>query len=112
MTVKMSGAEFKRFYNDPSLWPEDTWHEDAAIEVDGIDQPDGVDVDNLSDTAKISITGGVLFGPQWEDEGPSLETYFKRWRKKQTTCVLIVECDQSDIEAVKLALKQAGARVV
>lgn len=33
MTVKTTGAEFKRFYNDTAFWPEGAWHEDEEIEV-------------------------------------------------------------------------------
>jgi len=68
MSVKMSGAEFKKFYEDDEFWP------------------DG-------------------------DEGPSLETYFRRWRKKQTTTFLTVECDHTKLEAVKAAIKAAGGKI-
>ncbi|WP_330544667.1 hypothetical protein V0242_25350 (plasmid) [Aeromonas hydrophila] len=111
MTTKTTGLEFKRFMEDKVLWPGDIWHEDAAISVDDVHMPGGVDVENLSDSAVIRIDGGVVFGPQWDENEPSLETYFKRWRKQQTTTVFVVECDSSKLEDVKAAIKAAGGRV-
>jgi hypothetical protein len=111
MSVKMSGAEFKKFYEDDEFWPDGVWHEDAQISVDGEDRPDGVESNEVSDTSVVVIEGGALFGEQWEYEGPSLETYFRRWRKKQTTTFLTVECDHTKLEAVKAAIKAAGGKI-
>ncbi len=75
------------------------------------DRPDGVESNEVSDTSVVVIEGGALFGEQWEYEGPSLETYFRRWRKKQTTTFLTVECDHTKLEAVKAAIKAAGGKI-
>lgn len=112
MTVKMSGSEFKRFYNDPKIWPDDVWHEDTEMSVDGVDQPDGIDDEALSDTAVVSISGGTVYGPQWDGDNPSLETYFKRWRKAQALTFFTVECDKADLDAVKAAIIAAGGKVI
>lgn len=109
MSVKITGAEFKRFYADNEFWPEDTWHDDAYMAIDGIEQPDGIDVDTLSDTAIVQIDGGYICTP--EGTGPTLDTYFKRWRKKQNTVSFNVECDKASLAAVKAAIKQAGGRI-
>ena len=98
MTVKTTGAEFKRFYNDAEFWPEGVWHEDDVILANG----EEVDIiDDIPETAAVAITGGVVFG--LEGEEPSLEAWFRKWRKKQTTASFVVECDvskQADIIAV------------
>jgi len=109
MAVKTTGAEFKAFYSDESIWPEDSWHDDAILSVDGVDQSDGIDVDTLSDTATVMIEGGYVKG--LEDEEPSLEAYFKRWRKKQNTVMFAVSCDKSVADAVKAAIRAAGGKV-
>lgn len=112
MGVKTTGAEFKKFYGDNSLWPKGTYHDDAILFVDGVEQEDGIDTETLSDEATVYIEGGYLVGPQWENnEGPSLEIYFKRWRKAQSTTLLSVECDKSVLEAVKAAIRNAGGKV-
>ena len=111
MAVKTTGAEFKRFYNDKEFWPEGTWHEDELITVDGDDQEGGFDVDALRDESEVRIEDGVVFGPQFDQNEPSFEAYFKRWKKKQTTTVFVVECDIAKADAVKAAVKAAGGRV-
>ena len=35
MTVKTTGAEFKRFYADSKFWPEGAWYEEEEILADG-----------------------------------------------------------------------------
>ena len=111
MAVKTTGAEFKRFYEDPVFWPEDTWHEDTVITVDDNECED-IEVEAINDSSIVVIEGGVLMGPQWEHEGPSLETYFKRWRKQQTTSTFLVQCDNAKLDAIKAAIKAAGGRIV
>ena len=113
MTVKTTGAEFKKFYEDQNLWPEDVWHEEARLFVDDVEQVDGgIDINNLSDSATVTIEGGVLLGVLWEDgDGPSLETYFLRWKKLQSTVCFNVECDKSIVDAVKAAIRAAGGKV-
>lgn len=113
MATKATGAEFKKFYADETMWPKGTYHDDTILCVDGVEQEDGIDPEKLSDTAIVHIKGGYLVGPQWEhNEGPSLEIYFKRWRKAQNTALLSVECDKSVLEAVKAAIRSAGGKVV
>lgn len=110
MAVKMTGAEFKKFYSDNEFWPEDTWHEDAFMSVDGVEYPDGIDLDTLKDTSIVMLAGGFIRTP--DGNGPALDTYFKRWRKKQNSSLFTVECDNTLLDAVKAAIKQAGGKVV
>lgn len=111
MAVKTTGAEFKRFYDDKAFWPEGTWHEDEIMTVDGEEQDDGFDVDDLRNESVVRIEGGIVFGPQFDDQNePSFEGYFKRWRKLQTTATFVVTCDIAKVEAVKSAVKAAGGK--
>ncbi len=114
MTTKTTGAEFKRFYNDKEIWPDDTWAEDEVVTVDGssFKNDDGMfDYDTIPDAAIVTVAEGYVDGPQFDGEGPSFETYFKRWKKKQTTATLIVECPLDKVDAVKAAIKAAGGKV-
>lgn len=116
MPTKTTGAEFKRFYNDESFWPNDdgaTFHDEGVITIDGVVYEYGLDPDNdpIPDDAEVIIEGGTVYGPNWDGDEPSLETYFKRWKKKQNTASFLVECDQSVLDAVKAAIKAAGGRV-
>ena len=105
MTVKTTGAEFKRFCNDPEFWPEGAWHEGDEILADG----EEADIlDEIPGNAVVSITGGIVFGIEGEE--PSLESLFKAWRKKQTTS-FVVECKIVDKAEVIAAIIAAGRKV-
>lgn len=113
MTAKTTGAEFKRFYTDPNFWPQDddnTYHAEENVSVNGV-VIEG-DYENIPDDALVTIEGGIVFGPQWSDNEPSFETYFKRWRKQQSTIVIMVEVDRSKEESLLGAIKAAGGRIV
>lgn len=113
MVTKTTGVEFKRFYSDKECWPDSgtCWHEDEIVTVDGGVAGDETDYAEIADEAKVTIEGGIVFGPEWDENEPSFETYFKRWRKKQGTASFLVECDIANLEAVKAAVKAAGGRV-
>lgn len=81
MSVKTTGAEFKRFYNDPATWAGGVWLKNAMLHIEGGDQGEDVEVETLPDNAIVTIQGGVMVGPECEGEGPSLQTCFKRWLK-------------------------------
>lgn len=115
MATKTSGAEFKAFYNDPLFWvdhgtDEHTYHDDTVIVVNGV-HDENLDPDDIPDDAVVTIEGGVIFGPTYGASEPSMEAYFKRWKKRQTTSTLLVEAPNEKIEAIKAAIKAAGGTV-
>ena len=117
MTVKCTGAEFKACYTDQNFWfladktdQEGTWHDDDTITIDGR-ADDDIDASVIRDDAKVEITGGIVFGPVVGAPEPSLEGYFKRWKKTQNTAKVLVSCDKSVLDAVIAAIKAAGGRV-
>lgn len=111
MAVKTTGAEFKRFYNDPEFWPEGAWHDDDLVLVDGVEQDD-IDVDKIADAAKVTIQAGVVLMSESDDEGVAFDAYFRRWRKSQTTRTIVVEADASKLDAIMAAIKSAGGNVL
>lgn len=112
MVTKTTGAELKRFYADPEFWPDGIWHEDEEITIDGEDPPEDFEIEKVSDNAVCKIANGVVMGPQLEGKEPSFETYFKRWKKKQTSTTLVVECDLMKLDEIKAAIMTAGGRVL
>ena len=110
MTVKTTGAEFKRFYFDDAYWPDGTWHEDEEIEVDGLPTSEDLAIENIPDTASMRIAGGVVMGLA-DDSAPSVESYFKKWRKAQSTASFVVECAKDKEGAVRAAIRAAGGRI-
>lgn len=113
MATKTTGAEFKRFYTDPAFWPDTTYFDDETVTVNGTTWGRTDDFENIPDAAAVTVEGGIVYGPQWKnDDEPSFEGYFKRWRKLQTTKSFVVECDESKLEAILAAIKAAGGKVV
>lgn len=101
MTVKTTGAEFKAFYNDPEFWPDGYWHDDTVITFDGHEVADFT-VDTSANATVVRIEAGMIFDGQ-DNELCSLETHFKRWRKKQShahVCVLVPKDKLGEIAAL------------
>ena len=110
MTVKTTGAEFKRFYFDDAYWPDGTWHEDEEIEIDGNPISEDLAIEDIHDIAALKVTGGIVMG-RADGITPSVESYFKKWRKAQNTVSLVVECDKDKEGAVRAAIRAAGGRI-
>lgn len=110
MTIKVNGAEFKRFYQDRSFWPnaDEYYHEDAVIKVNGVEDEGGVDVSEILDTDVVTLEGGYVYGPK---NGPSLAAYFRTWKRKQTCVLFNVECDVSKAEEIMAVIRGLGGRV-
>lgn len=112
MALKIPAAEFKRFYNDPTYWPEDngdTYHDDVLFAIDGVETSD-METEKLPDNAVVTIVyGGAVFG---HGNGVGLDTYFRRWRKEQDTVYLTVAVPKDKQDAVTAAIKAAGGKVV
>lgn len=107
--IKTNGAEFKRFYNDDSTWPDGAWFEDEQLLVNGNFWE--LDTDAIPDEATVKLSGGVVLGlPDFSE--PSVESYFRQWKKRQTLTTILVECDLSKLEEVKTAIKTAGGKVL
>lgn len=112
MTVKTTGAEFKRFYNDPAFWPEGAWHEDEEIEVNGSPLSEDTALEDVPDNAVMKIAGGFILGlPDRDDNEPSFEAHFKKWRRVQNTVSFVVECAKGKEGAVRAAILAAGGRI-
>lgn len=111
MSVKTTGSLFKKFYADATVWLEGYYHDDTVITVDGKLDEGYVDLSEVKDAAVIVVSSGWIIdgdGAAVVDFGTAL----KRWLKKQDTVSLIVECDASQVEAVKAAIKAAGGKVL
>lgn len=109
MSVKMTGAEYKRYMasDDPAFWPKDSFIDDTEVTVNG-DVYDGDD-SSIPDAADVVIVEGSYF-KNYDSDGISLEAHFKRWRKAQSTVALVFDVpkDKEEVvrEAVKAALKE------
>lgn len=124
MTVKCTGAEFLRFYNDKAWWfslkektaksdDEHTYWEDASVFVNG-EQIAEYEFDferDLKPADTVSVSGGVVFGKVVGTKEPSFEGYLKRWLKEQSTTSIVVDCPKEKLVALLAAIKAAGGSV-
>ncbi len=116
MAVKTNGEEFKRFFSDPTFWfsstsvseDDHTWWEDGVITVNGVDVENP---EECQDTDEITIYGGIVFGKVVGSKEPTLESYFKRWKKAQTTCTLVVKVPVENRNGIIKLLTELGAKV-
>lgn len=111
MAVKVTGSEWRDFYADPQFWPKGAWHDDEQVLVDGQEPGDDFNFDEVDSAAILTVAGGIVFMRENAQDGPSLEAHFRRWRKQQTTAVLIVEVPHASADAVRAAIAAAGGKV-
>lgn len=112
MTTKTTGAEWKRFYSDKEFWKVGTYHDDGQIVVDGKNASDhDIDLDAISDSAVVRISGGVVLSKADDDMG-SLENLFKKWRKNQIVTIFMVEAPNERAGEVKAAIMATGGAVL
>lgn len=107
--VTMSGADFKRFYNDENVWKNGMHHDDDDILLDG-KQRDDEDLDKVDGGTIVEIRGGDVMNGDG-DYVCSLDELAQRWVDEQTTVMLVVKVDKSKQEAVRAAIQSAGGIV-
>lgn len=111
MAIKTTGKDFKRFYDDPSVWLDGYYHDDTVITVDGkLDEGD-IDLAEIEDAAVVVVSSGWIINADG-DAVVALGVALKRWLKKQDAVSFTVECSPSELEAVKAAIKAAGGKVL
>jgi hypothetical protein len=108
--IRTTGAEFWRFYEDKTYWPEGSWHDDTSLTVNG-KEVDDYTRENIPDDSKLVIEGGVVYLDERGNDDAGFESFFRKWRKAQDTEFLAVEVPKDKLGAVKAAIKAAGGKV-
>lgn len=111
MAVKMTGAEYKRFMTDETLWGEDGYFDDAFLSVDGKEEVDVIDIEILADTSAIQIKGGYVFDLPGGRE-MTLDGLFRKWKRLQDTDTFLVTCPKALTETIKSLIKNNGGQAV
>lgn len=119
MATKTTGAELRAFYNDEAYWSstpnassEDVWHEEVVLKVNGIEQPDDFSInEDLKDVDRVVIVDGSVLSKSDDFKNCSFESFFKAWRKQQTTAHLAVSVPKEKLEAVRAAILAAGGSI-
>lgn len=108
MTINMTGAEFKRFYADPAVWGDDTFHDDVLILVDGVSATDaGIDLSAVQDMASVEIESGeILEGlPGVPIDMVDAVVW---WRARQVSVQCVVAVPKEQMAAFEAALASIG----
>ena len=110
MPTRTIGSEFKRFFNDKSVWREGAYMQDEEIIVDGDLIDADYDIGNFQDDARVAIIAGVFIDEN-EDSHP-LESVFVKWRKRQNISSFIVEAPNGVVGKVRAACRSAGGKIL
>lgn len=112
MSIKITGAEWNRFYGDDAAWPDGGYLEFAELLVDGVAfDADNGELTSFPEHAEVTLLDGWMFKSERDASGKSLVPYFKAWRKKQNTVFFTCSAPKDLSEALKAAILAAGGKV-
>ncbi|UKS71773.1 hypothetical protein FRZ284_00197 [Klebsiella phage vB_KpnM_FRZ284] len=96
--MKTTGALWKEFYNDEAFW-EGYYHDDTLIFFDDVEVEE---YEDPSPDAVVKIESGYVYKTDdfFTSHDLSLETFFKRWKKKQTARTMVVTVDKDNFDEV------------
>jgi hypothetical protein len=108
----LTGAEFRQFYNDPSIWAEDTYVEDDVLAINGEDV-DGAefDPDALKDTDLVQVRSGYLVMAPPDVPEDYIEVV-RHWKRSRATRTLVIEVSAELLDQVVRQVQAAGGRVL
>lgn len=109
---KMTGKEWKDFYGDPNYWKEGIWFDGEYITIDGEPIEDDEALDQVKDDSIVRILSGVVFLNDEDTVGVSLETYYARWKKEQTTVTLVVRVNKTRLPHLEQLIKDNGGKIL
>lgn len=110
--MKTTGALWKQFYNDEAFW-EGYYHDDTLILFDNVEVED---YEDPSPEAVVKIESGYVYKTD-EDSFAAhdlqLETFFKRWKKKQSTATIVVTVNKERVDEVLETIRKiSGVKAV
>lgn len=112
MTIKTTGAEWKKYYSDPLAWPDGAYHDYEELFADGVFSDGQFDLSEVSDNSRIEFSKGVFYRDE-NSEGVSLEAHFRKWLRAQTRCILVVvEIDIAKLDEFVIAAKVLGGKII
>jgi len=110
MAVKTTGVEFKKFFQDETVWVESAYMQDEEMTIDGVDIGLDYDLYSAPDTSVVAILAGVFVDERKETH--PLEAVFREWRKKQEIATFVVEAHKDIADKVKAACRAVGGKIL
>lgn len=99
--MKVQGALWKKFYNDAAYW-QGHYHDDTLITFDGVEQEG---YEDPPEDAVVKIESGYVYRDNGTSE-LSLESFYRKWYKGESTTTVVVTVDKDYAESVKLEIRQ------
>ena len=110
--LKISGIEWNLFYSDKTAWPKGAWHEEEKILIDGREPDIDLDLSSVPNYCTLDITGGIFYRDGNATEGISLVNHIRKWRKKQSTTVFVIEVPNHLAELMRASVQAGGGKVM
>lgn len=114
---KLTGKQWKEFYNDPQYWGPDSWFEEENMTINGNPIPDDnlSDADSLNtmkDTDIVCINGGVVYLSNNFNDTVSLESHITQWKKTKNTTLILIEVKKELEKDIKQSIKNLGGKIL
>lgn len=111
MPVKMTGKQWKEFYQDPGLWFEGRYHDDQIVHLNGERSERPVsDPDSVSDTDIVEVVyGDVMHKGVYTEDFPDMA---KRWLSREGESLILISCPPIARQSVQIAVMEAGGTIV
>lgn len=120
-SVQLTGAQFRAFYEDPQVWPDGAYHDDALVLSNGkvligdVCDPEFQDandpVDLLADDAQVVIESGVIIG-EGGDLRETLVAAAQRWLARQIATQFVVSVPKEHEAAFRQAIAALRGAVI
>ncbi len=110
--IKTTGAEFKAFYTsdwDAFLNKNGCWVSDDTVVINN-DSYCG-DVELIPDDTTVRIETGVIMD-NGNNEICDYQAFFRKWKKAQTTTMLVVQVPNDYVPFLKDAIKNWKGKVL
>ena len=119
MTTITTGAFFKRFYQDPTIWTKGAPPKDQD-EVKIHSELDDMGLKSVSDDAAVTITGGVLEidGVVVAEEALAnnaeavLERCFLEWYEADTMTMVYFKVPKDRVEQINSTIRALGGKEI
>lgn len=100
--MKVQGALWKKFYNDEEYW-KDYFHDDTLVMFDGVEQED---YESPANDAVVKVESGYVYTTDSYNNPIDLVTFFRRWKKIQSTTVIVVTVEKDSEKSIRQQIRQ------
>lgn len=114
MAIKMTGAEWKKFYDDQTVWKGGAYHDDSCILVNGVnvDDDENIEIDKVDDNAVVEIECGLFYESEKVRDPVDLLPVIRAWRKRQEFDIVSVQIPKDKKADLERLLADFGGKIL